>query len=211
MEKSFVLGVIALVKSGLTGCKADIPEDFDYKKAFKVAKAHGIIPVVYYGICNSGIVLEGELNNLFFSCVCQCIAIDEKQRFETDHLIQAFDENSIDYMLLKGTVIRSMYPNPEMRSMGDADILIKEEQYSKIVPILEKSGFNFVKESGNELCWEKSPFFLELHRFLVSPRHKDYFKFFGTGWQYARLTEGYENRYEMSDEDFFVFLFAHMT
>ena len=95
--------------------------------------------------------------------------------------------------------------------MGDADVLIHAEQYNKIVPILEKNDFTFVKENLNELCWQKLPFYIELHRYLISPQHKDYYGYFGDGWQLARPSEGFKHRFEMSDEDFFVFLFAHFT
>ena len=78
--------------------------------------------------------------------------------------------------MIKKNVMKDIYPKQEMRSMGDADILIRAEQYDKIVPILKNNGFTFVKESSNELCWEKLPFYIELHRYLVSPSHKDYFK-----------------------------------
>ena len=211
MEKSFILGVISLVKSAFTGEKAELPDNFDFARAYTLAKDHCVIPIIYYGIVNSGIELEAELNNKYFAATCQSIAVGEKQKFELSNLSEEFEENGIEFMPLKGSVIRSLYPKHEMRSMGDADILIRAEQYDKIVPILKQNGFTFVKESSNELCWEKLPFYIELHRYLVSPSHKDYFKVFGNGWQLAKPSEGFKHRFEMSDENFFVFLFAHFA
>ena len=92
--------------------------------------------------------------------------------YEYEEVSEKFEENGIDFMPLKGSVIRSLYPKQEMRSMGDADVLIHAEQYNKIVPILEKNDFTFVKENLNELCWQKLPFYIELHRYLVSPQYK---------------------------------------
>lgn len=211
MEKSFVMGVVSLVKSALTGEKTTLPSDFDFENAFKLAKSHRIIPLIYYGMVNSGVSCEPSLMEKYFKYTCQSISVSELQKFELAKLTKEFEEAGIDYMLLKGSVIRDIYPKSEMRSMGDADILIHVEQYDKMIPILEKNGLKFVKENLNEICWDKHPFYVELHRYLVSPGHKDYFKFFGDGWKYARLAEGYKHKYEMSDEDFFVFLFAHLT
>lgn len=211
MEKSFILGIINLVKSALTGEKTTLPDDFDYENAFKLAKSHTVIPLLYYGIMNSDIKINAELINIFFNYTCQSIAVAEKQKREFEILTKAFEENEIDFMPLKGSIIRSLYPKQEMRSMGDADILIKINQYSKIIPILEKIGLQYEQENKHEICWKKYPFYLELHKYLVSPEHKDYFKFFGNGWQFSKLAEGFNHKYEMSDEDFFVFLFAHMT
>ena len=211
MEKSFISGVISLVKSAFTGEKAELPDNFDFAQAYALAKSHRVIPLLYYGIVNSGIELEAELNNKYFAATCQSIAVGEKQKFELSNLSTEFEKNGIDFMPLKGSVIRSLYPKQEMRSMGDADVLIHAEQYNKIVPILEKNDFTFVKENLNELCWQKLPFYIELHRYLISPQHKDYYGYFGDGWQLARPSEGFKHRFEMSDEDFFVFLFAHFT
>lgn len=211
MEKSFISGVISLIKSALTGEKAVLPDGFDFAAAYKLAKAHGIIPLLYYGIVDSGIPLDEALSQKFLTGILQGIAVCEKQMAELADLSAKFEENGIDFMPLKGSVIRSLYPKPELRSMGDADILIRAEQYEKIVPILQESGFSFVKESSNELCWNKSPFYLELHRYLVSPRHKDYFRALGDGWQLAKPAEGCKHRYVMSDEDFFVFLLVHFA
>ena len=211
MDKTFVLGVIALVKSACTGEKAVLPDNFDFRSAYSLAKKHSVVPLIYYGMENSGIETDADLSSKYFLAVGQSIAIGEKQIFELSNLSREFEENGIDFMPLKGSVIRSLYPKQEMRLMGDADILIRTEQYDKIIPILEDNGFTFVKESTNELCWEKRPFYVELHRYLVAPSHKDYFAVLGDGWQMAKPADGFKHKYEMSDEDFFVFLFAHFT
>ena len=211
MDKTFISGVISLVKSALTGKKEQLSEDFDFRKAYGLAKSHRVIPLLYYGILNSGIKLEEELGNKYFLSTCESIAVGEKQKFWVSKLSEEFEKSGIDFMPLKGSVIRSLYPKQEMRSMGDADILIHTEQYDKIVTILKENNFSFVKENLNELSWIKPPFYLELHRYLVSPSHKDYFKILGDGWEYARPAEGFKYKFEMSDEDFFVYLFAHFT
>lgn len=211
MEKSFMLGIISLVKSAITGEKAELPEHFNFCQAYLIADSHRVVPLLYYGIVNSGIELEPEVSKCFLASTCKSILVGEKQSCELSNLMEAFEANGIDYMPLKGSVIRSLYLKQEMRSMGDADILIRTEQYDEIVPILKENGFTFVKDNQNELCWDKHPFYLELHRYLVSPTHKDLFKFFGNGWQFAKPAEGFAHKYEMSDEDFFVFLFAHFT
>ena len=211
MENNFIFGIVSLIKSALTGSKADVPAEFDFVQAYNISKSHGIIPIVYYGIINSQPEIDETIKNRFFTSTCESIAVGEKQNYWILKLSDEFEKSGVDFMPLKGSVIRSLYPKQEMRSMGDADILIRAEQYDRIIPILKENGFSFVKESNNEFCWSRSPFYLELHRYLVSPSHKDYFKVLGNGWQYARRAEGFEHKYEMSHEDFLVFLFVHFA
>ena len=47
-------------------------------------------------------------------------------------LITPLDENGIDYMPLKGACLKLIYPQPELRLMGDADILIKNGRFSTL-------------------------------------------------------------------------------
>ena len=205
------IGIINLIHSALTGKKYVLSEDFDFVSVYKYAKSHRIVPLVYYGIVNSQIQLDPQLNNQFFSDVCQSMAVSQKQNYSLAKLSDEFEKNAIDFMPLKGSIIKEIYPKAEMRTMGDADIIIRMEQYDKIVPILEEMGMQFVKENENELAWNDAPFYLELHRYLVSPQHKDYFKYFGDGWRFAKLAEGSQHRFVMSNEDFYIYLFAHLT
>lgn len=204
-------GVLKLVCSALTGTKQELPNDFDFDKAYKLAKRHRIVPLLYYGIINSQINLDPEISNKLFNGTCQAIMVNQKQADSIANLIKEFEANNIKFMPLKGVIIKNLYPKAEMRNMGDVDILIHAEEYEKIVPILEKMGLKFVKENLNEYAWNDHPFYLELHRYLVSPQHKDYYKYFGDGWRFAKLADGSEYRYVMSDEDYYIYLFGHLT
>ena len=204
-------GIIALIHSALTGQKHILPNEFDFEAAYKCAKTHRIVPLLYYGIVNCDISIDEQINNKFFSDTCQAIMVNQKQTFSLLRISNEFEISGIDFMPLKGSIIKDLYPKVEMRTMGDVDVLFKVEQYEKIVPILENFGMKFVKENANELAWDDHPFYLELHRFLVSPQHEDYFNYFGDGWHFACLAEGSKHRYVMRDEDYYIYLFAHLT
>ena len=55
-----------------------------------------------------------------------------------------------------------------MRTMGDADILIKTEQYERIVPIMNRLGYLPGVESNHEYVWDKKNMLhVELHKMLI--------------------------------------------
>lgn len=70
-----------------------------------------------------------------FNYVCHYIYNNEQQDYVSEEVFAAFDKNGIAYMPLKGILLKKLYPCPEMRVMGDLDILIKTEQYTKIKSI----------------------------------------------------------------------------
>ena len=204
-------GMLSLIHSAITGEKNEIPSDFDFLLCYNYAKAHRILPLVYHGIICNKIKLEEQLKNKFFMATYQAIAVAHKQKDFLEKISAEFEKENIDYMPLKGSIIKDLFPKLEMRPMGDLDILFKFAQYGKIVPILERMNLKFVKENENELSWKDYPLYVEFHRYLVSPQHEDYFKYFGDGWQFAKKAENKKNLYVMKDEDYYVYLFAHLT
>ena len=141
--------------------------------------------------------------------VCGNIAVSEQQMYSIKEIFSVFDEQEIDYLPLKGTVIKNIYPKPEMRSMGDADILIKTEQYDIIKPIMQKLGYTEITESDHEFIWNKLNIHVELHKRLIPSYNKDYYAYFGDGWQLAKIKNG--TRYSMTDEDQMIYLFTHFA
>lgn len=203
------IGIISIIKSAITGEKAVLTKDFDWQNAIKAVKKHQIAPLIYYGIINSGISISEDLLSVLENITCQCIALNHNQIFGLENIYKAFNESSIEYMPIKGAVIKKLYPKPEMRSMGDADILIKTEQYGTIKQIMLKLGYTEIIESDHELIWNKSNIHIELHKRLIPSYNKDYYAYFGDGWRLAKIKNG--SRYSMTDEDQMIYLFAHFA
>lgn len=203
-------GIITLVRNALKNEKNALPEGFSLEAAIPVANSHQIMTMVYYGAIAACLPNDATLQSMF-NYVCMFIAKDSRQSYMIQKLKEAFHQNGIEYMPLKGTLLKAMYPKPDMRIMGDADILIKLEQYEKIKPILVEFGFEEVVESDHELSWKSQNLFLELHKRIVPSYNKDYYSYFGDGWNLARKSQVQDNCYEMSPEDTFIYLFTHLA
>ena len=203
-------GFISIIRSAITGQPNILPEDFDLATAAAIAKKHQIIPILFYGAQQCGISEKDPLMRKLFISTCQYLSVSERQMQEVEQIFAAFEEAGIDYMPLKGTLMKSMYPKQEMRPMSDADILIRYEQYEdRIKGIMESLGFQEGRTSDNELVWERPCAYIELHRRLLPSYNKDYYAYYGDGWRLAKCQQG--SRYAMSDEDQMVFLFTHFA
>ena len=93
--------------------------------------------------------------------------------------------------------------------MGDADILIRREQYDQIKPVMEALGFEEGVWSNYDVHWTSRELLAELHYRLFSDNHEDLYSYFDDGWGKAMAAEG--NRYMFSAEDMFLYIFGHMT
>ena len=204
-------GIIAIVKSAITGEKYFLPDDFDIIEAAKNAKKHQISAIFYYGAVNCGISIDLPIMQKLFFETCSLMAMNERQMYEIGNIFQAFDENRIDYMPLKGTLLKKLYPKAEMRIMSDSDILIKTGQYDRIKPLMIELGFTEIIESDHELIWEKDSINIELHKRLIPSYNKDYYEYFGDGWRLGVPVSEGATRYKMSAEDEMIYLFTHFA
>ena len=70
-------------------------------------------------------------------------------------------------VFLKGCNLKRLYPQPELRLMADADILIRMEQYDQIKSVMQSLGFACERESDHEFIWRTKGLYLELHKRLL--------------------------------------------
>ena len=202
-----MLDFLGLLKGALQNEAVPISDELNMEWAEAQAKKHRILPLLYYGAVKCGFSPETEQMKRLFAATVRHAAISAAQMKQVNDVFAAFDDASIDYMPLKGTLLKQMYPAPEMRTMGDADILIRMEQYDRILPIMQRLGYQEKLESDHELVWCKLNSYIELHKRLIPSYNKDYYAYFGDGWQLAKVKNG--TRYTMTDEDQMIYLFAH--
>ena len=202
-------GLFTLVKSALTGQKLELPKGFSLEQAQTLIQTQALIPLVYPGAVLCGLDPKGELMQKYQVRYFQHFVTGERQMAAVKTLCETFEENGIDYMLLKGCNMKRLYPKPEMRTMGDADVLIRVDQYSRIKPLMEKLQYKNTKESVYDHVWERPELYLELHKRLYAPNQTVLCEYFGDGWEKAELQEGH--RYGMSLEVEFAYIFAHMA
>ena len=205
-------GIISLIRSAVYNCPVVLPENFDWEKAFLIGKKHQILSMLYYGVVNSDLKPPENLFNQLEMAAYVYLSVDQRQQYEISRLECEFNNNNIDYLLLKGINLKHIYPKSDMRMMSDADILIRTEQYEEIKNIIASLGFTEITESDHEFIWKKdSALNLELHKRLIPSYNKDYYSYFGDGWKLANKTEAGSSRYIMSREDEFVYLFTHFS
>ena len=201
---------LALIKSALTGEPCDLGEQPDGTALVKLAAKHKIAALMYYGMVGAGLDTTPAAQKLFMGC-CQYLAMSEGQMAELQRLFAAFEEHHIDYLPLKGVLLKSIYPRPEMRRMSDADILFRRDQYEAIQPILSELGFAYEYETDHEVVWKHPNLLLEMHKRIVPRRDKDLYRYFGNGWSHAVADAAHPYRYGFTPEMQFVSLFVHLV
>lgn len=202
-------GITTLMVSAATGENRQLPEDFSLEQAMPIIRKQNLVPLAFQGALNCGISPKDPVMTKLMQVYIKHVVHSEKQMRAVRQLFAAFEENGIDYLPLKGCRMKDLYPKPELRSMGDADILIRVEQYSSVEPLMLSMGFTMYQESSYDYVWRREDLTVELHKNLVPPRNRVYHQYFGDGW--SRAVQKTRFQYDFSPEDTFIFQFAHMA
>ena len=202
-------GIISLIRAAVTQQSQALPEGFDLEAAGQQIRRHHIAALAFEGAAVCGIPPFLPAMQPLLRTYCRALQVSEGQLRELARITAAFDEAGIDYMPLKGCNMKPRYPKPELRTMGDADILIRLEQYEKISAVMESLGFTHKEETDHELVWQSPNLYVELHKRLMPSYNRDFHAYFGDGWKLAKVRTGC--RLAMTAEDEFVYLFTHFA
>ncbi len=209
-------GVIAarLMAYVIDGVGPDFEEgvSIDHEALFKFSKSHSIDNVI-------GLALE-KLNMMPEHCreaysKARKISLvrEATQEIETQELCGELERLGIKHMLLKGSVMKHLYPTPDLRSMCDVDILYDRSFADRLGPLMEEHGYELYEKTGTDgvnLSYIKKPFMnIEFHGVLMDRDVPLYNSYFGENFEHTVADEGCRVKYP--DEDFFVFMAAHLA
>ena len=201
--------IVTLLKSAVTRQVLPLPEGFVLESVYNLVKAHHMAPMIYDGAVRCGISKQEPVMQKLFQEYLRALMVSEKQMQQLSRVFSAFEEAGIEYLPLKGCTMKALYPAPELRVMGDADVLIRLEQYEKIVPIMQALGFTNKADTDHELVWTGDGLYLELHKRLIPSYNADFHDYYGNSWRFAREKNGC--CWQMSPEDTFLFQFTHFA
>ena len=127
-----------------------------------------------------------------------------------EKISNALDETEIDYIPLKGSVLRNLYPAPYMRTSSDIDVLVKEEAVDRAVEVIEtQTDFKTDHRAYHDISMLNPSVHLELH-FSLKENAENIDKLLSRAWDYAEATrEG--SRYIFTPEYQIFYVVAHMS
>lgn len=200
--------VIAILRNGLTKEKVPFSEPNEEYFLY-LAKRHQISGLLLYCLMEAGYSSDAHICKQLFTAALAEIVAHEQQKRCFGEVFEAFENQNVAYMPLKGSLLKELYPSPELRTMSDADVLIKDQDRSKIDEVLYSLGFEKAYESDHEIVWKNKLVTLELHKHLIPSYNKQYYSYFAKVWDRAEKVT--ENRAKLNDYDEFLFTFTHFA
>ena len=206
-DQSFFLQVL---RDHLRGVQSCPPEDRDWTAILSWARAHKV-GGIFYVQCAAMIrdpVLLQQFNAAFGAEITHSVNL----RADYEELRRLLSANGIPFIPVKGAVLASFYPNPELRTMGDVDLLVRQEDRERIRDCLLPFGFSNTKWAEGEWHYQRNRSVFELQSALMDRndagvgRMNEYFDGF---LPHAVFSDGCEGSLE--PEFHFLYLVAHIA
>lgn len=188
-----------------------LPENINTDELLYLTNAHGIDCLMSYAI--TGGTKSEKLIEYYKIKRQNAMLLEAHQEIEIGLVMDELENAKILHMPLKGYEIKNYYPSPEMRSMCDVDLLVENKDLLKAGEILKVLGFDETKDANLHTSYlnPKSHVQVELHKSFVDEELGEMFEYFGSGFERAQKCDGKEYRMKLNDNDFYIFIIAHLA
>lgn len=147
----------------------DTPKSYDFwKQIADLSAIHHVLPMIYEQVkhSNLGNVPDQTLMKDWKFKTVQSVLTQEKNTSQFLKIYQKLQNAGYHPLVVKGIILRSLYPNPEYRSSSDEDFWIKKEEYAGCEALLLREGFEKAPYSNEEKMafdHKASGFHMEVH------------------------------------------------
>ena len=156
--------IVALLKISLWG-QSNNEICSDWNVLSKIAKDQGVASFVYEGARRAGLSIPDEICQKWKNHIKASMFQNERLLFAQDAVVRAFRQAGIPVAVLKGSSAARYYPQPELRALGDIDLLVKSTDVPAARSLLLQDGYKECEyEHGFHIGFSKHGVYLELHQ-----------------------------------------------
>lgn len=201
--------LLKIVKCFLLEKDCTLDYDIEEKKLYQLAKVNQLSNFLE-NWAQKNSKSEAIRNQIAQDYSAQIVK-DTNQTIEIEKILNAFEENHIKTLIVKGAVIKDIYPQNYMRQMCDIDILVEPDNFKKAAKIMKDMGYQKYYNYEKHLIFTKDPFIIvELHRKLILKKEIIGFDYFKDVWPLSVKYKNYENIYQLDTNHAYVFCILHL-
>ena len=184
------------------------PTEQTLSDLYLLASVHDLAHVIEKPLKKLGYLADSPTKAKFKKAKNTAIFRYIEQSGAYDSICALLEEEKIQYVPLKGALIRDLYPSPEQRSACDIDILIHESDMEKALSLIsEKLGFERDGKCFHDVSLSRGTVHLELH-YNITEDDARLDKLLSRAWDYVEENENCKQKFT---NEFFVFhVIAHM-
>ena len=210
--------LISLLRSQICGTElapdiaAGIGEE-TLSEIYKLSKPQDVTHIVASALLSANLVPDGNAKNAFLKEEMTAVFRHAQIRHELERISRAFEAAGVDFMPLKGSVIRKYYPRPEQRTSCDIDILVRPEDFDAASSVMENElAMRFDARTAHDASYySASKTHIELHYDLLENNDPSIRAVLDRVWDCSHpISEG-SHCFEMESDMFVAYHIIHMA
>lgn len=181
---------------------------------YKLSKSHDMEHLVADALSRQGLLVgDGEAAKKLQKAQMVALLRYERINYDYREICRTLEDAGVEFLPLKGALIRDFYAQPWMRTSCDIDILVREESLdSAIAELTEKLSFKWdgTREYHDVSLFSPGGVHLELH-FSILENTEQLDGALARVWDHTVALDGLEYERRMSNEFFIFHHIAHMA
>jgi hypothetical protein len=141
MLKKHQKALLALLNGNKDGFDFSSLSAEDWQSVFKESNAQAVCVSAFDGTKNYMELIPDDVKSAWFNSSMQILINNSRVEKAQAELVEILNQNRFSYIILKGLVSASYYPDCKKRTLGDVDFLVNKNQQAEIEAVLENSGY----------------------------------------------------------------------
>ena len=175
----------------------------------RLAKKHDLAHIVSGFVYENQVTVEPKLRDKLCKEEILSVYRYEQMQYAFTQICGVLTQADINYLPLKGAVLRPYYPKMSMRTSCDIDVLVRQRDFESAIEALCCAGFRLERRSFRDVSlFSPNNINLELHVSLLENMDgldavlKD-------AWEFAQVADGH--RYAFTKDFLVLHMIAHMS
>lgn len=216
MKKQIYKNYTEFLKSFVLDTVPQVDGEVDYKQLIQLAKINSTEGIMNYMFMKNPQLLAQEYRDYAKSQCFREIAIYSCRAEQMKVLAKKLDEAGIDHLLFKGFVVREYFPEPELRTFGDIDFVIRIEDRQKCDELMKDLRYEPRDNWEPAYSYLKETEYYEIHTDVMEidvSDKADYKGYYSHIWEHvvsSKIT-GLKHSYEFTPEFHFLYILTHIA
>lgn len=191
------------------------PPEASLEETARLARLHAVEGIIGYMVrrlppeARPGEKLQKYFADAFFSTIKRMTAAAHR----ANHMMEMLSAAGLPHICLKGYVVRDCYPVPELRTFGDVDLFLKQEDLEPACRVAREEGYTVSRGNALECSVRRGEEYYEFHAQMVEVEisdSTDLTDYFSDIWDYAVPLSG-SYTYTLEAEQHLLYLFVHLA
>lgn len=196
--------LLEILKSFLFETEYKKPVDLDIDNIIKIAEIHSVTAMVGAVFEKAGVEVSPLMQTVILKRKIQCATLGAQRELFFNEISRGLTENDIENIIVKGYVLRDLYPIKDLRTMTDMDFVIKSSDGNKMEKVMLRLGYELGEVFQGDWSFFKNKVHIEFHEKLTESdlgngyNYDEYLRdCFDHTVEYNGLTRTLDNEYHL--------------